>query len=336
MFKCLKCNSIFDELPKCHCGYEHEIINGVFQLTDMPNMNTDEEKGDLYTGYDRIGKYYEGRNWLEISDESKQQADYISSVINGGYLLDVGCGTGGISLASALNGDKVLFTDISQVMLELLIEKAKHNGVDMKYVTPMRMNGLDLRFADNSIDVVRCDGMLHLTSNSSKILHEIYRVLKPNGKFIVISGFGKNSDNSIRSAPKELSEKDKETNREYNERLSYWRSIYYKHADGYPMTRYGYKFDEYAECEKIFGSCENIEFYHDTTGDGIGKSSLSNYIYRYKNKGFSDQQNIPDDVNIQASEAADRESRLKYGDDFDQIERRFYNSDGFYIKVFTK
>ena len=327
MYRCLKCGAIFPNLPKCQCGYEHEIIGGVYQLTDMPNMNIDAELGELYTGYDKIGQYYEGKNWRDLIDDNRQ-AEYISPLLNGGYLLDVGCGTGTHSLPSALNGDKVIFTDISQVMIELLIEKAKYHNIDMKYITPIRMNGLDLRFADNSIDMVRCDGMLHLTSNSAKILQEIYRVLKPNGKFIVKSSFGEGIDNSINKVNLD------ELNKQYYERFNYWTGVYYNNVSEYPKTRFGYQFDILAECEKVFGEIEKVEFYN--TDRKLITEKLDFQLYRFKNKGFSDQQNIPDDANAAACETADRETKLKYGEDFDQVVHSTYPSEGFYLNVFTK
>lgn len=331
MYKCLNCDKIFTELPKCNCGYEHQIINGVYQLTDMPNINNDTEFGDLYTGYDKIGQYYEGKNWREQLIDNKQR-NYISSILNGGYLLDVGCGTGTNSLPLAANQNKVICTDISQVMLELLIKKAQYHNIDLNYVTPIRMNGLNLRFADNSIDMVRCDGMLHLTSNSKKILNEIYRVLKPGGKAIITSGYGKSADTNINIKPKESID-----NSAYMERLNYWSKKYYEITKEYTNSRVGYQFDVFDECDKIFDKKEIIEFYKDDSEKQPVKSTLADtVIYRYKHKGFSDQQNIPDDIHERACEYADNESRLQYGDDFAQIEMISIPPDGYYINVYTK
>lgn len=58
MFLCPKCKSTMT-LPACGCGYRAVRREGVWQLSDMPDMVTDGD-GDKYIGYEHIGKSYSG------------------------------------------------------------------------------------------------------------------------------------------------------------------------------------------------------------------------------------------------------------------------------------
>jgi hypothetical protein len=56
MFICPKCGKT-TTIPSCiNFGYVFPVLNGIYQMTDMPNMNLDDSKGDKYIGYDKPGK----------------------------------------------------------------------------------------------------------------------------------------------------------------------------------------------------------------------------------------------------------------------------------------
>ena len=59
MFLCSECKVTID-LPICSkCGNKYEMLNGVWQLSDMPDMVV-EGDDDKYIGYEHIGENYSG------------------------------------------------------------------------------------------------------------------------------------------------------------------------------------------------------------------------------------------------------------------------------------
>jgi len=109
-------------------------------------------------------------------------------------ILDVGCGMGraSINLAKQLTTGKVvgidIFKGVSGTSPEPAHKNAKIEGVADK-VEFKHGNILSAPFKDNTFDVVNAGSVLHEIhghENQQKAMQEIYRVLKPGGKFVTL------------------------------------------------------------------------------------------------------------------------------------------------------
>ena len=109
-------------------------------------------------------------------------------------ILDVGCGMGraSIGLAKQLTTGRVIGIDIfggvSGTSPEPARRNAKIEGVASK-VEFRHGNILNTPFKDNTFDVVNASSVLHEIhghENQQKTMREIYRVLKPGGKFVTL------------------------------------------------------------------------------------------------------------------------------------------------------
>ena len=103
--------------------------------------------------------------------------------------LDVGCGTGRFSFCMAKLGAHVVGIDPGHRSIQQAEELAKMFGLDKIHFQVG--NAYHLDFAQNTFDFAVCNGVLHHLDHPEKALGEIYRVMKPNGKFwLYIEGSG--------------------------------------------------------------------------------------------------------------------------------------------------
>ena len=101
----------------------------------------------------------------------------------GKQLLEVGCGVGTDSLQFARGGAHVTSVDLTPASVELTKRNFARAGLAVEARVADAEN---LPFGDNTFDVVYSFGVLHHTPNTAKAIHEVYRVLKPGGKAIIM------------------------------------------------------------------------------------------------------------------------------------------------------
>lgn len=97
-------------------------------------------------------------------------------------VLDVACGTG--DLAIELQKDaraKVFGTDFCRPMLSI----ARDKNVELK-IPYTEADGMNLSFADSTFDAVTIAFGLRNFSNWQNGLQEFHRILKPNGKLVIL------------------------------------------------------------------------------------------------------------------------------------------------------
>lgn len=137
------------------------------------------------------------RAWLhevprEVNDRFYGCGSPIPAAIAGATVLDLGCGTGRDAfLVSRLVGPRgrVIGLDMTPQQLQV----ARRGQVAHRETTGL--DNLDFRegviedlaaaaIADASVDVVISNCVLNLTSDKSRVLAEIFRVLKPGGELL--------------------------------------------------------------------------------------------------------------------------------------------------------
>tara|TARA_R110002096_G_scaffold238027_9_gene429402 strand:+ start:15167 stop:15895 length:729 start_codon:yes stop_codon:yes gene_type:complete len=101
-------------------------------------------------------------------------------------ILDVATGTGDFAFeALSLNADKIYGIDISRGMLEKGMEKVRDRKkeaiIDLKYG-----DSEEIPFEDNTFDAITVAFGVRNFENLEKGLKEMKRVLKPNGKLVVL------------------------------------------------------------------------------------------------------------------------------------------------------
>ncbi|TJZ62759.1 bifunctional demethylmenaquinone methyltransferase/2-methoxy-6-polyprenyl-1,4-benzoquinol methylase UbiE [Sphingobacterium olei] len=102
-------------------------------------------------------------------------------------MLDVATGTGDFAIESIriLNPKKIIGVDISQGMLEVAQEKIKKKGLQTQFEVQLG-DSEKLQFEDNTFDAVTVAFGVRNFENLEQGLADIYRVLKPGGKAVVL------------------------------------------------------------------------------------------------------------------------------------------------------
>ncbi|WP_292459837.1 class I SAM-dependent methyltransferase [Methanothermococcus sp.] len=98
-------------------------------------------------------------------------------------ILDVGCGTGFLSLILAELGHEVVGIDLSEGMLSKAKKKADDLGLDIEFMIGDAEN---LPFENDSFDAVVNRHLLWTLPNPDKAVMEWGRVIKNGGKLILI------------------------------------------------------------------------------------------------------------------------------------------------------
>jgi glycosyltransferase involved in cell wall biosynthesis/ubiquinone/menaquinone biosynthesis C-methylase UbiE len=102
---------------------------------------------------------------------------------SGEQLLELGGGMGTDLAQFAKHGAVVTDLDLSAGHLELAKENFRLRGLQGQFVLH---DAEKIVFPDNTFDVVYSNGVIHHTPHTRTVVQEIYRVLKPGGKVIVM------------------------------------------------------------------------------------------------------------------------------------------------------
>lgn len=100
-------------------------------------------------------------------------------------VLDVGCGNGYLLSRYALEGADVYGIDITETGIDLCQKRFSY--LTLPYAGKFNVASAEsIPFPDNTFDCITSTGVLHHTPNTPKAVSEIFRVLKPGGRFITM------------------------------------------------------------------------------------------------------------------------------------------------------
>ncbi len=142
-------------------------------------VSTQEWFKEWSNEYDQtLGKIKRHHEMLDLVVE-------MSNIKDGEYILDIGCGTGLLSLKfleaanCTING-----IDLSEDMLNIWKDKIdKLNLSGRVKIKPG--DAANLEFEDSIFDVIASTVTLHHVKDKQQALDKIYRLLKPKGRFVI-------------------------------------------------------------------------------------------------------------------------------------------------------
>jgi len=101
-------------------------------------------------------------------------------------VLDVGCGTGTLSVLLAGLGHQVVGIDLAPKMIAQAQAKAASNG---QQVTFHVMDAADPQLPQNHFDVLICRHLLWALADIPQVLQRWVDLLKPGGRLVLIEGY---------------------------------------------------------------------------------------------------------------------------------------------------
>ncbi len=173
------------------CDLEFPVKDGVADF--LPDGKGAKTLAQKIMESKNVVKIYESK-WCRASNlfafftkiKLDREISLIKTIIDLGpndTVLDLACGTGIYARAFAEESPEreVIGFDLSRPMLRYGTNKAEHLGI--KNITFIHGDAHNLPFWDSSMEAANCCGALHHFSNIRQVMGELYRVVKPGGRF---------------------------------------------------------------------------------------------------------------------------------------------------------
>lgn len=325
IFTCPTCGKVLEGFPPnhCDCGVVLPVINGVYQFTDDAPFGTDTN-GLMWHGYEHVGENYEPGYFHNKEADTIGRSDNLASFLGDGkVVLDIGAGLGASSISFALAGLKVISADISQVMLEAAVKRAKFHDVPINQIMFTRMNGYKPALSDSSVDAVLEVDMLHQVNRPELVMAEILRVLKPGGYLLQYGAW---------TTVPPYTDEQQAANAKYDDAQKDIQDYYNK-----SLTDAGFTGALFSSWEQA-AECKKQNFTLHTTLMDTGCYDVKNLVWtldmglhKTKTRAAGAKQLIPDEMHNAVWAKTDAYARKKYGEDYGSIKRYYSNRSGILV-----
>lgn len=136
------------------------------------------------------------RSGSQIEEWSKQASQLTSNLRDGADVLEVAPGPGYFSIEMAkLNRLHITGLDISHTFVKIASENARQAGVSIDF---RQGDASAMPFANDSFDLIICQAAFKNFSQPTKVINEMYRVLRVGGTAIIQDMWKSASDETIR------------------------------------------------------------------------------------------------------------------------------------------
>jgi ubiquinone/menaquinone biosynthesis C-methylase UbiE len=160
------------------------------EQNDSANKQVDEDKSMKSEMEKMVPSYDSYMRKITFGRERtlRETTVNLAQVKPGDCILEVGCGTGTLTLAAKRRtgpSGKAFGIDVIPGMIEVSQRKAAQANEDVTF----QLGSIDdIPFSENVFDVVMCSFMIfHMSEDTRrKGIAEIYRVLKPKGRLLVL------------------------------------------------------------------------------------------------------------------------------------------------------
>ena len=190
LLACPACEGTLDHTLLClDCGARYDAPDGIPNLNVTPNPNIKDDCSD------RVRRFYEhapfpgyrARDTIEGLRARAERSEFAklldSAIPMDARIVEVGCGTGQMSLYLARGQRTVIGADLTRASLTLGAAAAKRFGLNrVQFVeTDLQHPGLK----KGAFDIVYTSGVLHHTADPRASFAQIAKLARPGGMIVV-------------------------------------------------------------------------------------------------------------------------------------------------------
>jgi SAM-dependent methyltransferase len=185
LLACPRCGEGLDDRMRCRgCAASYEEIDGIVDLR-LPGDARTERVRSFYSEAPFPG--YPPRDsidWLRARAERSRFAQMLNAAIPyDARIVEVGCGTGQMSLYLAYGERIVIAADLCRASLELGAAAARRLGKDRVHFVETDVHHPGLRAG--AFDIVYCSGVLHHTPHPRAAFAHVARLARPGGLIVL-------------------------------------------------------------------------------------------------------------------------------------------------------
>ncbi|HYJ51594.1 MAG TPA: methyltransferase domain-containing protein [Allosphingosinicella sp.] len=185
LLACPDCSGALDAVLHCRsCAREWPAPDGIPRLRGDVDGRTGTVR-DFYNAAPFPG-YPPGDSltWLRARAGRSDFAQLLDRSIAGdARIVEIGCGTGQMSLFLARADREIVALDLSREALKLGADAAQRYGIDRVTFVEADLNRLPLK--DGAFDLVYSSGVLHHTPDPRAAFSRIVRAVRPGGTIVL-------------------------------------------------------------------------------------------------------------------------------------------------------
>ena len=164
--------------------HEDELVGGPDAATRALSV-TAVENDFVEAVYDKLAKVYDFTVGPTLHP-GRSHAIQRMNIQAGERVLEVGVGTG-INLGLYPKHCSITGIDFSSSMLEKARERAVRK--ELRGMRLLQMDAADLKFADDSFDIVYAPYLISVVPDPVKVAREMRRVCRPGGRIVILNHF---------------------------------------------------------------------------------------------------------------------------------------------------
>ena len=155
-------------------------------------FNESVQVGVDYTDKDLVANYDKQHEGFRNFEKEAQKIITTLGLSKDSKVLDIGCGTGGLTTHLARTCKHVYAVDVSEAMIHILADKIRDQGLNN--VSPVQAGFLTYQHEGEELDAIVANINLHHLPDFWKqiALYRLYDLLKPRGRMFladVVFGF---------------------------------------------------------------------------------------------------------------------------------------------------
>ncbi len=161
------------------------------------------ELSDIKKYWDEVGRKTLNPDGLLLTSRDPylgqlERENILDHLPDGRSILEIGCGDGLHSVEYATRAAEYHGVDVAPSLLSLAENRMHSCGIDNATFHNASTLEIEELFGDKRFDVVisqRCIINLPTWRYQSEAIHQVYRVLRPGGRFLITEGFQEELDN---------------------------------------------------------------------------------------------------------------------------------------------